>query len=80
MIENAEIVDAAGSIDCPILIFVSDGKQVSANWIENAKRFAKQMNAETVFLDCGHYIHHYESERISEKIKGFVKQIRGGLQ
>ena len=80
VIENAEIVDAAGGIDCPILMFVSDGKQVSANWIENAKRFAKQMDAETVFLNCGHYIHHYESERISEKIKEFVKQIRGGVQ
>ena len=29
--------------------------------------------AQMVFLQCGHYIHHYESGRISEKIKEFVR-------
>ena len=74
VIKNAETVAAAGSIDCPVLMFVSDGKQVSANWIENAKKFAKQQNAETVFLNCGHYIHHNESERISREIRAFVNR------
>ena len=75
VIRNAETVEAAGKIDCPILMFVSDGKQVSPHWIENEKRFAERMNEETVFLNCGHYIHHYESERISQMIKKYVRQI-----
>lgn len=50
-------------------MFISDGKQVSSNWINNEKKFADLMNAETVFLDCGHYIHYYESDLISRKIK-----------
>ena len=33
------------------------------------------MNAKTVYLNCGHYIHSYESERISREIKVFVNQI-----
>ena len=67
-------MSGSGSIDCPVLMFVSDGKQVSAHWIENAKKFAKQLNAKTVFLNCGHYIHHYESERISREIRAFINQ------
>ncbi len=76
VIKNAEIVEAGGTIDCPVLMFVSDGKQVSANWIENEKRFAEMTNAEITFLNCGHYIHYYESEQISQKIKQYVNQIR----
>ena len=34
VLENAELVDAAGAIACPILMFISDGKQVSSGWIE----------------------------------------------
>ena len=33
ILENAKIVNSAGGIDCPILMFVSDGKQVSSGWI-----------------------------------------------
>ena len=75
VIKNAEVVGAAGAIDCPILMFISDGKQVSSNWINNEKKFAELMDAETVFLDCGHYIHYYESDRISRKIKEFAAKL-----
>ena len=29
----------------------------------------------TVYLNCGHYIHYYASERISREIKAFVNRI-----
>ena len=74
MLENAKLVQEAGPIVCPILMFVSDGRQVSSGWIEHEKNFAEQTNAKTVFLNCGHYIHYYESERISRKIRAFVNQ------
>jgi pimeloyl-ACP methyl ester carboxylesterase len=77
ILKNAGIVDSAGGIDCPILMFISDGKQVSSGWIDHERQFAERMNAKTVYLNCGHYIHYYESKRISEEIKAFVKQIMG---
>ena len=75
ILENAKIVDADGKIDCPILMFVSDGKQVSAGWVDHEREFAARMKAKTVYLNCGHYIHYYESERISQEIKVFINQI-----
>ena len=61
-------------LTCPILMFVSDGKQVSAGWIEHEREFAEQTNARIIFLNCGHYIHYYESERIRREIRAFVNQ------
>ena len=75
VMENAGIVEAGGKIGCPVLMFISDGRQVSPNWIVNEKRFAELTGAKTVFLSCGHYIHHYESGLISEKIKDFASRL-----
>jgi len=72
---NADIVDAAGPIECPMLLFVSNGKQVSKNWVNNQKAFAKQMNAEAVFFHCGHCIHYFESETVSRRIMEFVEKL-----
>ena len=72
VLQNAKLVDDAGRIDCPILMFVSDGRQVSSGWIDYERAFAEQMNANIVHLNCGHYIHYYESERISAEIKAFI--------
>lgn len=74
LLENAKLVHAAGPIACPILMFVSDGRQVSLGWIEHERAFAEQMHAKTVYLNCGHYIHYYESERISREIRAFLNQ------
>ena len=72
VIGNAQVVESAGAIDCPILMFVSNGKGVSSNWRSNCQKFALLMHAETVYLDCGHYVHHYESESISRDMKRFI--------
>ena len=53
-------------------MFNSNGKEVSPNWIRNAQESACQMKAKTVLLDCGHYVHHYESESISRNILEFI--------
>ena len=71
---NAETVAHGGNIDGPILMFVSDGSQVSRNWIENARQFAESTGAETIYLNCGHYVHYYESETISLKIREFMEK------
>ena len=77
LLENAKTVHTAGSIVCPILMFISDGRQVSSGWIEHERAFAEQTNARTIYLDCGHYIHYYESDRISQEITAFVNKIKG---
>ncbi|MBO7676390.1 MAG: alpha/beta hydrolase [Erysipelotrichaceae bacterium] len=73
VLENAKLVEIGEKIDCPILMFVSDGKQVSDNWIQYQNEFAKQNNARIIQLNCGHYIHYYESDRICKEIKDFIE-------
>ena len=75
VLDNANSVASFGKIEGPTLMFVSDGKQVSPNWINNECEFAEQVNAEIVYLNCGHYIHYYESEKISRMIKEFSDKI-----
>lgn len=75
VLDNANSVASLGKIEGPTLMFVSDGKQVSPNWINNECEFAEQVNAEIVYLNCGHYIHYYESEKISRMIKEFSDKI-----
>ena len=57
-----------------MLMFVSDGKQVSSGWIDHAREFGERMNAKTVYLKCL-CIHYYESKNIGQEIRVFVNQI-----
>lgn len=72
VLDNAHKVDESGDIQCPMLMFVSDGKQVSENWINYQYQFAEKMKTKIVQLNCGHYIHYFESEYISNEIREFV--------
>lgn len=72
VLKNAEKVAAAGMIKCPVLMFVSNGKQVSPNWLEHEREFAEHCNAKLINLNCGHYVHYYESDLISNEIRNFV--------
>lgn len=75
VLKNADIVDDAGNIECPTLLFTSNGKQTSKNWVEHQEKFADEMKAKLVRFDCGHYIHYFESEKICKEITAFVKEI-----
>ncbi len=75
VLKNAVAVDEGGNIDGPILLFVSNGKEVSANWLKHESDFAEATGAEIIYLTCGHYVHYYESELISKKIKDFLGSI-----
>ena len=55
-------------------MFGSDGRQVSPGWIDHARDYAERVNARVVYLNCGHYVHYYESERISREIRAFVSR------
>ena len=78
--EGLEITDAVREIDSkpkpdvPMLMFVSDGKEVkSLNWGAAHQDYAADLtDAEVIELDCGHYVHNFEQDLIASKIREFV--------
>ena len=75
ILQNASYVGGHGTIHCPALLFCSNGKQTFRNWIRNQNTFAKQINAELICYDCGHYMHYYKSDDMSEKIRHFIESL-----
>lgn len=75
VLKNADIVDRAGNIECPTLLFTSNGKQISKNWVEHQQNYASIMNAKLICFDCGHYIHYFKSEEMCSEIKEFVNKL-----
>ena len=67
-------IDARPHPDVPTLLFVSDGHQTRAkNWIELQHEFADGLSrAAVVELDCGHYVHNFEQERIAADMREFL--------
>ena len=72
--ENATIVGAGEIPQVPMLLFISndtstteltDAAQMYANTVEKAK---------VIQLDCPHYVHDYEYNRISKEIKAFLQE------
>lgn len=76
VLNNSSIVENGKSIECPILLFVSNGKQTSKNWIYSQNEFAKKVNAKVVNYDCGHYMHYYKSNDICNEIKQFTNKLK----
>lgn len=58
----------------PMLLFVSNGKGTGIPWRPAQQQFASQVGAQLVFLDCGHYLHVFEPERIASGIEHFLTQ------
>jgi pimeloyl-ACP methyl ester carboxylesterase len=73
---NAATVLSGGTLDLPILMFVSDGKEIGEYWIPCQKKFAAQNGAQLIQLDCGHYVHHFEYEYIAEKTLEFLSTLQ----
>ncbi|MDR3001846.1 MAG: alpha/beta hydrolase [Fibromonadaceae bacterium] len=74
---NAETVQNQNYLNITnnILLFSSDGKERGDFWIRSKSEFAKKMKAQLVILDCNHYVHHFESQKIMEKSKQFLNKI-----
>lgn len=70
--QNASYVGEHGTINCPALLFCSNGKQTFKNWIQNQNTFAEEINAELICYDCGHYLHYYKSDEMNEQIRRFI--------
>jgi len=74
--ENAEIVQNAGVPQVPIFLFVSNGSGTGWNeeeWCGYQESYLVNVaNGKLINLDCPHYVHDYEYERISEEIRVFL--------
>ena len=68
VLKNAKTVGEDGNINCPALLFSSNGKDQEKDWVENQQKFAAIMDAKLISYDCGHYIHHFKSDEMSKEI------------
>ena len=75
VLNNARVVGKDGNIQCPTLLFSSNGKDQERDWVENQQKFAKIMGARLISYDCGHYIHHFKSDEIRKEIIEFVNSL-----
>ena len=72
VLNNAKVVGEDGNIECPTLLFSSNGKNQEIDWVLNQQKFAEIMGAKLISYDCEHYIHHFKSDEMSEEIFRFV--------
>ena len=75
VLNNARVIDKDGDIQCPMLLFSSDGKDQEIDWVKNQQKFASIMGAKLISYDCSHYIHHFKSEEMSKEIIDFLSSI-----
>ena len=76
--KSAKQVASGDKPDIPMLLFLSEKKLDGSNelWKQIAYDYAEGLNfVSFVELDCGHYIFHYEPERIAEEIKAFLNDL-----
>lgn len=75
VLKNAQVVSEGGTIECPTLLFSSNGKDQERDWIANQQRFAAVMGARLISYDCGHYIHHFKSDEMCEEMINFINAL-----
>ena len=74
--ENAKIVEEGGIPQIPMLLFVSNGMGTGwdkETWRSYQLEYAEMVESGNVIeLDCSHYVHDYQYEKISEEIIKFI--------
>ena len=78
--ENAKKVAACGTTEAPILFFVSNGEggtgYTKNEWRSFFEAFAKEnKNTKIIELDCPHYVHNFEQQKIYEKSCAFLDSL-----
>ena len=76
VLNNARVVGEDGDIQCPTLMFSSNGEDQEKNWVENQEKFASSMGARLISYDCSHYIHHFKSDEMCKEIIAFVNSLK----
>jgi pimeloyl-ACP methyl ester carboxylesterase len=75
VLNNAKAVGKNGDIQCPTLLFSSNGEDQEKDWVLNQQKFALGMGAKLISYDCGHYIHHFKSDEMCKEIIEFVNSL-----
>ncbi len=74
--ENAKIVEEGGIPQVPMLLFVSNGMGTGWNketWRSYQIEYAESVeNGIVIEMDCPHYVHDYQYEKMSEEIINFI--------
>ena len=75
---NAKTVESGGVPQLPMLLFISDGSGGTGfdkeTWRSIPEEYISQVQGgEYVELNCPHYVHDHEYEKISERIKEFLQ-------
>ena len=78
--DNAKTVKENGVPQVPMLLFISNGSGGTGFTEETWRRSPKEYiagcdNASYIELDCPHYVHDYEYEKISEEIRNLLKKM-----
>ena len=77
--ENAEIVQANGVPQIPMLLFASNGKGTGWSedtWIGYQEEYLRNVeNGKLISFDCPHYIHDYEYGTIRDEILAFLADV-----
>ena len=76
--ENAKKVTSSLDSQIPTVLMVSNGEGTGfsqEDWRHYATSFAKdQKNIEVTFYDAPHYLYHYQTKEVAEKIEEFIKK------
>ena len=75
VLNNARVVGEDGDIQCPALLFSSNGEDQEKDWVLNQQKFAASMGAKLISYDCGHYIHHFKSDEMCKEIIEFINSL-----
>ena len=75
VLQNARVVGEDGKIQCPTLLFCSNGEDQEKDWVVNQEKFASSMGARLISYDCSHYIHHFKSDEMHKEILEFVNSL-----
>lgn len=78
--DNAKTVKENGVPQVPMLLFISNGSGGTGFTEETWRKIPKEYiagcdNASYIELDCPHYVHDYEYEKISEEIRNLLKKM-----
>lgn len=77
--ESAGMIQANGTPQVPMLLFVSNGSGTGWNedeWQRYQYSYLENVeNGKLINLDCPHYVHDYEYDTISEEIRVFLTEI-----
>ncbi|MDE7294450.1 MAG: alpha/beta hydrolase, partial [Oscillospiraceae bacterium] len=78
---NAEKTAAGGFVQLPVLMFISDGSGTGFEkdeWRRIAEEYISHIpGGRFIELDCPHYVHDYEYERIADEMREFIELCEG---